>query len=380
MRSHYFVAAILLAGLGGGILMAQTPPAVTSRPFGQLPDGQAVHLYTLSGHGVSVAITDLGATLVSIRTPDRKGRTADILLGHDDAAGYWADTKTYFGALVGRYANRIAKGRFRLDGHLYQLPINNPPNSLHGGTEGFNRKLWAARTLETPEGPAVEMTMVSPNGDQGYPGTMHVRARFTLESGGRLRIDYYATTDQDTVVNLTSHPYFNLAGEGSGSMLATVLTLHAHHYTPVDATLIPTGEIAPVAGTPLDFTRPTAIGARIHANNEQLHFAGGYDFNYVLDGAHGSPASPALAAEAWDPASGRELRVYTTQPGVQFYSGNFLDHNAGKHGHVYHLHDGFALEPQHFPDSPNRPNFPSTELKPGEQYHEVIVYAVGLHG
>ncbi|MGH9479647.1 MAG: aldose epimerase family protein, partial [Terriglobales bacterium] len=370
MRNRCIAAAALLAGLGGGILMAQTP-GVVSGSFGQLPDGRAVHLYTLTGHdGVSVEVTDLGATLVAIRTPDRKGRTADILLGHENAAGYWADTKTYFGALVGRYANRIAKGRFRLDGHLYELPINNPPNSLHGGTEGFSRKLWTARTLMTPEGPAVEMTMVSPDGDQGYPGTMHVRARFTLESGRRLRIDYYATTDQDTVVNLTSHPYFNLAGEGSGTMLSTMLTLHAHHYTPIDATLIPTGVIAPVARTPLDFTRPSAIGARIHADNEQLRFAGGYDFNYVLDAARGVAAPPALAAEAWDPASGRELRVYTTQPGVQFYSGNFLDHVAGKHGHIYGLHDGFALEPQHFPDSPNRPNFPSTELKPGEHYHE----------
>ncbi len=352
--------------------MALTP-GISQTAFGKLPDGSMAELYTLTNrHGIQAEITNYGGILVGLRVPDRDGKLADVLLGYDTLAGYVADTQTYFGAVVGRYANRIAFGRFRLDGHMYQLPINDPPNSLHGGTSGFNRKLWSAHAQMTPAGPALELHVTSPNGDQGYPGDLKVRVVYTLTNENQLRIDYFATTDKDTVVNLTSHPYFNLGGEGSGNVLATDLTIFAHHYTPINADLIPTGQIAPVAGTPLDFTHSTAIGARIHDDNAQLKRAGGYDFNYVLDA--GASATPALAAEAYDPASGRELRVYTTQPGLQFYSANFLSDVHGKHGHIYGPRAGFALEAQHFPDSPNHPNFPTTELKPRQRYHETTIY------
>ncbi|MGN6593566.1 MAG: aldose epimerase family protein [Terriglobales bacterium] len=362
--------------LGAG----QQPPiaGITRRNFGALPGGEAVDLYTLTNrHGMQAEITNYGGILVALKVPDRRGRMADVLLGYDTLDGYREDTATYFGALVGRYANRIAKGRFTLDGHAYTLPINNPPNSLHGGSDGFNRRLWAAAPHDSAAGPELELTLVSPDGDQGYPGRLQARVIYTLGDDNGLRIEYFATTDKNTVVNLTNHAYFNLAGEGSGTMLATELTIHARLYTPIDATLIPTGTIAPVTGTPLDFTRPTPIGERIGAANEQLKRAGGYDFNYVLDG--GGSATPALAAEAYDPASGRRMRVYTTQPGLQFYSGNFLKGERGKHGHRYGLHSGFALETQHFPDSPNHPNFPSTELKPGETYHQVTIYRFDSH-
>lgn len=332
--------------------MAATPPGITEHPFG------SATLYTLTNrHGLQVEITNWGATLVAVRTPDRNGHMADILLGHDTLAGYEADTKTYFGALVGRYANRIANGRFRLDDRGYTLSINAPPNSLHGGMVGFNRKLWSAHPETLAGAPALELRLVSPSGDQGYPGRLEVRVVYSLTDDNALRIDFFATTDRDTVVNLTSHGYYNLGGRGSGDILGTELRILAHRYTPINAVMIPTGVIAPVAGTPLDFTDFTAIGARIHDGFAQLAIAGGYDFNYVLDG-------PGLAAEAYDPASGRELKLYTTQPGVQFYSGNSLPH----------AYAGFALEAEHFPDSPNHPNFPSTELKPGQTYHETTRY------
>ncbi len=336
--------------------MASAAGGITERTFGRLPDGRAVELYTLTNrHGVQVEISNLGATLVELRAPDRHGQVADILLGHDNAAAYWADTKTYFGALVGRYANRIANGRFRLDGREYSLPINDPPNSLHGGTEGFNRRLWTARTESTRAGPALELALVSADGDQGYPGRLEVRVIYTLTNANELRIEFFATTDRDTVVNLTSHGYWNLGGEGSGSVAGTELRINARRYTPVNAALIPTGAIEAVKDTPLDFTRMRAIG--------EHH----YDDNFVLEGG-------AAAVEAYDPASGRELKMYTTQPGVQLYTADGLDQVRGKHGHVYGPHSGFALEAQHFPDSPNHANFPSTELRPGQLYHEVTVY------
>lgn len=341
--------------------MAATPPGITERPFG------SATLYTLTNrHGVQVEITNWGATLVAVRTPDRHGHIADILLGHDTLAAYQADTQTYFGAMVGRYANRIAQGRFRLDGREYTLPINDPPNSLHGGAEGFNRRSWAARVERTAAGPAVQMTLVSPDGDQGYPGRLEVRVVSTLTDDNALRIEFEATTGRDTVVNLTSHPYWNLSGEGSGSIAATELKIFARRDTPVNAALIPTGAIAAVEGTPLDFTTMRPIGAR------------NIDINYVLDG--GASAVPKLAAEAYDPASGRELRVLTTQPGLQFYTAGGLKHVRGKHGHIYAPHSGFALEAQHFPDSPNHANFPSTELKPGQRYREVTEYIFGVGG
>lgn len=377
--SKLLAAAVALPLLGvmlGGTLMALTPPAVTHRPFGTLPDGRTATLYTLTNaHGAQAEITNYGGVLVAVRVPDRQGKLADVVLGFDNLDGYVANFSSrataYFGSTVGRYANRIASGKFSLDGKSYQLFINNAPNSLHGGKVGFNQKLWTARILPGAT-PAVEFTYVSPNGEENFPGTLTLHATYSWTNENQLRMDYRATTDQDTVVNFTNHAYFNLSGEGSGSMLNTMLTLYAHHYTPINANLIPTGVVAPVAGTPLDFTKAAAIGSRIGDDNPQLRYAGGYDFNYVLDA--GQPAKPALAAEAYDPASGRELRVFTTQPGIQFYTGNFLNNVHGKHGHIYNKRDAFTLETQHYPDSPNQPSFPTTELKPGQTYHEVTVY------
>lgn len=346
---------------------------ITSRPFGQLPDNRTSTLFTLTNrHGAQAEITNLGGIVVSLKVPDRHGKLADVVLGYDALDGYLALPPTYFGALVGRYANRIARGRFTLDGQAHQLYINNGQNSLHGGREGFNRKLWTEREHPTPGAPALELTYVSPDGEEGYPGTLTVQVTYTWTDQNELRLDYQATTDRATVVNLTNHSYFNLSGEGSGDILTTVLTLQASRYTPVDPNLIPTGEIAPVAGTPLDFTQPTAIGARIAAPSHQLRLAAGYDFNYVLDA--GQPAEPTPAAEAYDPASGRLLSVSTTQPGVQLYTSNHLKGVQGKNGHLYRQHAAFCLETQHYPDSPNQPGFPTTELKPGQTFHEVTVY------
>lgn len=366
----------------GGSLMALTPPAasagMTHRAFGKLPDGRVAELYTLSNaHGLRAEITNYGGILVSLEVPGRRGKLADVVLGYDTLAGYLADTKTYFGAVIGRYANRIAFGRFSLDGHAYTLAVNNGKNSLHGGILGFNRRLWKARDVSAPNAPALELSYLSRDGEEGYPGDLSVRVVYTLTSEDQIRIAYSATTDKDTVLNLTNHSYFNLAGEGSGDILKTELTLHAQRFTPVNADLIPTGELKLVKGTPMDFTRATAIGAHIRLPDPQLQFAHGYDFNFVLD----RPASGAgtgeltLAAEAFEPTSGRVLQVFTTQPGLQFYTGNFLDDTIhGKSGKVYGLHSAFCLETQHFPDSPNHPNFPSAELKPGQRFASTTVY------
>lgn len=349
------------------------------RPFGQLPDGRQVDLYTLSNaHGMRVEITNYGGIMVALWAPDRHGKLADVVLGYDTLAGYLGDTQTYFGALIGRYANRIAFGKFSLDGRNYTLAVNNGKNSLHGGREGFNRRLWKARDVSTKTEAALELAYTSADGEEGYPGRLEVQVVYTLTADNQLRIAYRATTDRDTVLNLTNHSYFNLAGAGVGNVLATQLKLFAHSYTPINAGLIPTGEIAPVAGTPLDFTRPTAIGARIGDDNAQLKFANGYDFNFVIDG--GGEGRLVEAAQAYEPTSGRELRVYTTQPGVQLYTGNFLDGSIhGKGGRVYEQHAAFCLETQHFPDSPNHPNFPSTELRPGQTFHQQTVYAFSAH-
>ncbi|HUX67957.1 MAG TPA: aldose epimerase family protein [Terriglobales bacterium] len=364
------------AALGGTLMAA--PPPIPHHPFGRLPDGRVAQLYTLSNpSGMRVAITNYGGIVQSIQVPDRAGKLGDVVLGYDTLAGYLADTSTYFGALIGRYANRIAFGHFSLDGHTYTLAVNNGKNSLHGGIMGFNRQLWKARDVSTAAGPALELTYVSRDGEEGYPGTLSVRVVYSLAADDALHIAYSASTDQDTVLNLTNHTYFNLSGEGSGSILNTVMTVYARQFTPIDSGLIPTGAIAPVAATPLDFTRPTPIGARIHDPNQQLAYAGGYDFNYVLDSGGGQLA---LAAEAYDPASGRRLRVSTTEPGIQLYTGNFLTAAIhGKAGHTYPKHAGFTLEAQHFPDSPNHPNFPSTELKPGQTYHQTTVFQFSAH-
>ncbi len=340
---------------------------VTKSEFGNMPDGSKVEIYTLEEGALKARVMTYGARLVSLEVPDRSGKVADIVLGYESLAGYTADPKSYFGAIVGRYGNRIAHATFTLDGKRYQLPANDGVNTLHGGIKGFDKLLWQGH--EIPHG--VELTLVSKDGDQGFPGTLTARVRYTLEAHA-LKIEYFATTDKDTVLNLTNHSYFNLAGEGQGDILNHLVMIPADRYTPVDSNLIPTGELAPVAGTPLDFHHPTAIGARINDDNEQLKLAGGYDHNYVLNGKMGTMQQAARVVE---PTTGRVLTVETTQPGVQFYSGNFLDGTLhGKHGHVYAKHAGFCLETQHFPDSPNHPKFPTSELKPGETYHEVTIF------
>ena len=333
--------------------------AVTKASFGTTPDGKAVEIYTLKSPTVEAKIMTYGARIVSIQTPDRDGKMADVVLGHTDLQGYIGDGKTYFGAVVGRYGNRIAKGQFSLDGKSYQIPTNDHGNALHGGKVGFDSMVWTGKQL--PDG--VEMTLVSPDGDQGFPGTLTTHVRYTLQ-GDALHIDYTATTTAATVTNLTNHSYFNLGGEGSGTILDETIQINASKYTPTDSGLIPTG-IEPVAGTPFDFEKPTVIGSRIHDNNVQLTQAnGGYDLNWVLNG----PASQMkVAAKVHDPKSGRILTVSTTQPGVQFYTGNFLDGTVtGPGGQSYPKYSALCLETQHFPDSPNHPAFPTTELKPGQ--------------
>jgi aldose 1-epimerase len=343
---------------------------VTSQPFGKMPDGTSVEIFTLSDGAYEARIATYGGVLVSMKTPDRNGKVTDVVLGFDDLAGFVSNfngtSDAYFGAIIGRYANRIAHGTFALDGRKYSLPLNNGENSLHGGPHGFNNVVWKAKPIAN----GVELTYVSKDGEAGYPGNLTATVRYTLTKGD-LRIEYSATTDKDTVVNLTNHSYFNLAGDGD--ILHHQLTLHASRFTPVDAGLIPTGELKSVDSNPFDFRKATAIGARINADDQQLHLGHGYDHNWVLD-RKGSDMEEA--AELYDPGSGRMLKVLTDQPGIQFYSGNFLDGSIkGKGGKPYGLHAGLCLETQHFPDSPNHPDFPSTELRPGERYHTVTVFS-----
>ena len=364
------VTGLLCFGLCATLAEAKT--TVTTQPFGKMPDGTSVEVFTLSDGTVEARIISYGGILVSLKTPDRNGNSADVVLGFDDLDGYVANSNgakggAFFGALVGRYANRIANGTFTLDGKKYSLPINNAPNSLHGGPHGFNNVVWKAKEIAD----GVELTYLSKNGEACYPGNLTATVRYTLEKG-ELKIDYSATTDKDTVVNLTNHSYFNLAGAGKGDILNHQLTLYASRFTPVDATLIPTGELKPVAGTPFDFTKATAVGARIDADDEQIKLGHGYDHNWVLDATGGKLA---LAADVFDPASGRVLQVLTTQPGIQFYTSNFLDGSVkGKGGVSYGLHAALCLETQHFPDSPNHPNFPSTLLKPGAVFRSETVF------
>ncbi len=345
--------------------------AVTKMAWGTA-DGKPVELYTLSSPELTVRITNFGAHVVSILAPDRNGKKADVVLGYKDLKGYEEDKKTYMGSIVGRYGNRIAKGTFTLDGNTYHIPTNDHGNALHGGTVGFDRKVWTG----VVQGNGVELTLVSPDGDMGFPGQLTAHVLYQLE-GDHLRIQYSATTTKPTVVALTNHSYFNLAGEASGTVLHQEIMLAADRFTPVNAELIPTGKILPVAGTALDLRTLTPIGKYIHDSNDQLQKAGGgYDFNYVLNnpglGLH-------LAAKAVDPGSGRTLTVTTTQPGVQFYSGNALPGQfTGSGGAVYGKYDGFCLETQHFPDSPNEPSFPSTVLRPGQVLHSTTVFTFGL--
>jgi aldose 1-epimerase len=352
------------------MMTASMESQVTKQPFGKTPDGTAVDVYTLKSGALEARIITYGGIVQSLKVPDKSGKTADVVLGFDSIEGYTSGPKpnpAYFGALIGRYGNRIANGEFKLDGKTYHIPQNDGTNALHGGTKGFDKYVWKAK--EIPHG--VELTHVSPDGDMGFPGTLTAVVRYTLV-GKELKIEYSATTDKDTVLNLTNHSYFNLAGQGNGDILKDQLKLNASRYTPVDDKLIPTGELAPVEGTPFDFRKGTDVGARINADNDQLKKGGGYDHNWVLDSGGGKMAE---AAEVYESSSGRVMQVLTDQPGVQFYTGNFLDGSlTGKDGKSYQKRAALCLETQHFPDSPNHPKFPTTELKAGGHFHSVTIF------
>ncbi|MGA0587100.1 aldose epimerase family protein [Dyella sp. KRB-257] len=366
------------------VLIALAPAAhagdASRAPFGRLPDGSTVEAVTLrNNHGAAARIITLGASVQSLTLPDRHGAMADVVLGYPDAATYITKPQ-YFGATVGRFANRIAKGRFTLDGKSYQLPTNDGPNSLHGGSKGFDKVLWTITRVTGGAAPSVTMRYVSPDGDQGYPGTLTVDATYTFDDRNRLTIDYHATTDAPTIVNISNHTYWNLGSEGSGSVLDDVLTIPADHFTPVDATLIPTGEFRAVAGTDYDFRRGKPIGRDIRDGKEpQLLQGRGYDMNWVISRHKAGKAR--LVARVADPHSGRVLSLYSAQPGLQFYSGNFLDGTSvGKSGRIYRQGDAFVLEPQIFPDTPNQPDFGSARLDPGQTYDNRIVYRFSVEG
>lgn len=365
-----------LAGLMTLTGTAESAPAahtrITRKSFGKAPDGHPISLYTLTNaHGMEARITNYGGIVVSLTAPDRNGKFGDVVLGYSTIDGYIKNSP-YFGALIGRYGNRIAKGRFTLDGKTYKLAVNNGPNSLHGGKKGFDKVVWQAQEMHPKNGVGLALHYLSKDGEEGYPGNLSVDVLYTLTNNNELRIDYKATTDKDTVLNLTNHSYFNLAGQGNGDVLGHLMMINADKFTPIDKTSIPLGDLKPVQGTPFDFRKPTAIGARIHEQDQQLKFGTGYDHNFVLN-RKGTGLS--LAARVYEPKTGRVLETYTTQPGVQFYTGNFLDGTIkGKGGKVYKQRYAFCLETQHYPDSPNRPDFPTTTLKPGQTYKQTTVY------
>ncbi|RSM59763.1 galactose-1-epimerase [Actinoplanes sp. ATCC 53533] len=373
--------ALMVGGIGlvgASMSYAGGPATITKEAWGTTAGGAAVDRYTLTNNGMRVRILTYGGILQTIETPDRRGRVANVALGFDNLSDY--ETKSpYFGCITGRYANRIAEGQFTLDGVAYQLPINNPPNSLHGGTVGFDKHVWAATPLRSRDGVGLRLRFTSPDGDQGYPGEMRATVTYTLTRDHAIRMDYEATTSKPTIVNLTNHAYWNLGGEGTGTIDDHRLYLNASRYTPVDPTLIPTGAIDRVAGTPMDFRKATAIGARNRDGFAQLVIGRGYDHNWVLDRRDASYKKLEIAARATDPASGRQLTVRTTEPGIQFYGGNFLDGTlVGTSGRMYRQGDGFALETQHYPDSPNHANFPSTVLRPGQTYRTTTIYELGV--
>ena len=345
------------------------------KAFGKTNDGTAVEQYVLrNSHGMQATVITYGATLQSLAVPDKNGKLEDVVLGFDNVQGYQSG-KAYFGATIGRFGNRLANGAFEIDGKRFQVPQNDGSNSLHGGPQGFDKHVWKAKPAKGKDSVGVTLTYLSADGEMGFPGNLTTEVTYSLSENNELRIEYKASTDKPTVLNLTNHSYFNLAGAGNGDVLQQVATLHASHYTPVNGKLIPTGELAPVAGTPMDFTQPTAIGKHIKADHPQLKFAepkqGGFDFNWVLD-AKGDLGK--LAADVSDPQSGRRLQLYTTEPGVQFYTSNFLDGSVkGKAGKTYAHWSAFTLETQHYPDAPNQPNFPSTRLDPGKTYTQSTV-------
>ncbi len=379
MRSNTLKLFIAVTSLGiaaafftGCETMNNTPKGtITKADFGKTSEGQAVELYTLANSkGMTATIMTYGGIVTSLTTADKHGKFGDVVLGYDNLDGYLKSTP-YFGALIGRYGNRIANGKFSLNGVEYTLATNNFPNHLHGGLKGFDKQVWTARPLPTAHGPSLILTYVSPSGEEGYPGTLSVTAIYSITEAGELRLDYSATTSEKTVVNLTHHSYFNL--RGSGDVLNHAVLINADKFTPTDAGSIPTGELRPVAGTPFDFTKPHTIGERINADYEQLKLGKGYDHNWVVN--QKSPGDLTWVASVSEPVSGRFMEVWSTEPGTQFYTGNFLDGTVtGKGGWAYQTREGFCFEPQHFPDSPNHPAFPTTVLSPGEKFSSTIIY------
>lgn len=367
-----WMVGILVLTLVSFSLNTEAKMGIEKQPFGKTPDGTSVDLYTLTNdNGMVVKIMNYGGTVTSLIVPDRNGKMGDVVLGYDNLDGYLKNNP-YFGSIIGRYANRIAKGRFILNGIEYKLAQNNGENHLHGGIKGFDKVVWKAKEVKTGNGVGVELSYLSKDGEEGYPGNLSVTVTYILTNNNELKINYLATTDKDTVVNLTHHSYFNLAGAGEGDILGHELMINADKFTPVDKNLIPTGELRSVKGTPMDFTQPTPIGARINQEDEQLIFGKGYDHNWVLNLVDGALTR---VARVYEPKTGRVMEVFTTEPGMQFYSGNFLDGTiTGKGGKVYYQRYGFCLETQHFPDSPNKPQFPSTVLKPGQTYKTTTIY------
>ena len=365
----FFLFLLILAPLA----VAVAQPAITKETFGKTKDGESVDIYTLRNrHGMETRITNYGGIVVSLTAPDRDHKFADVVLGYSNLDDYMNPPFPYFGAIIGRYGNRIAKGRFTLNGIEYKLAVNNGENHLHGGLKGFDRVVWTAQETKSAAGPALTLTYLSKDGEEGYPGNLRVRVVYTLTNNNELKIDYTASTDKDTVTNLTHHSYFNLAGEGNGDILDHRVVLKASRFVPTDAGSIPTGELKNVAGTPFDFLRANAIGARINEDDQQLKFGNGYDHTWVINGRAGVLRQ---AASVYEPATGRVMEVWTTEPGVQFYTGNFLDGSRpGKSGKPYPRRSGFCLETQHYPDSPNRPNFPTTTLRKGATYRSTTIY------
>src|SRR5829696_6867062 len=367
--SRACLPAILLCLIA---VIAHAQATITKTSFGKTSTGEAVDLYTLrNANGVEATITNYGGIVVSLQVPDRNGKLGDVVLGFSDLESY-TKPGPYFGATIGRYGNRIAKGRFKLKGVEYKLAVNNGENHLHGGIKGFDKVVWTGREIKTKAGPAVVLTYLSKDGEEGYPGNLNVRVVYTLTNNNELKINYSATTDKDTVTNLTHHSYFNLAGEGNGDILNHLVTINANRFVPTDAGSIPTGELKRVAGTPFDFLKATAIGARINQDDEQLNFGKGYDHTWVINGR---PGAMRLAATVYEATSGRVMQVWTTEPGMQFYTGNFLDGTlTGKSGKIYARRSGFCFETQHYPDSPNQPSFPTTTLRKGQTFKSTTIY------